>query len=92
MATSALERPDAGSKIKIIDADTHLTEPHDMWLKRTPGGLETLPEADQTRVRNARDPQLERAMDFLKTLSIYSGRQKGGDVAAAPKSEAVATP
>jgi len=24
------------STIKVIDADTHLTEPHDMWLKRAP--------------------------------------------------------
>ncbi len=24
------------SPIKIIDADTHLTEPHDMWIKRAP--------------------------------------------------------
>jgi predicted TIM-barrel fold metal-dependent hydrolase len=26
----------ARSKIKVIDADTHLTEPHDLWTKRTP--------------------------------------------------------
>ncbi len=26
----------ATSPIKIIDADTHLTEPHDMWTKRAP--------------------------------------------------------
>ena len=25
--------------IKIIDADTHLTEPHDMWIKRAPASL-----------------------------------------------------
>ena len=36
MATSALDRPKAKSAIKIIDADTHLTEPHDMWIKRAP--------------------------------------------------------
>ena len=27
------------SAIKVIDADTHLTEPHDMWLKRAPAAL-----------------------------------------------------
>jgi uncharacterized protein len=36
MATTTLERPDTGAKVKIIDADTHLTEPHDMWIKRAP--------------------------------------------------------
>ncbi|MEO6715698.1 MAG: hypothetical protein ABIM50_00405, partial [Novosphingobium sp.] len=29
-------RPDSNPAIKVIDADTHLTEPHDMWLKRAP--------------------------------------------------------
>lgn len=27
------------SAIKVIDADTHLTEPHDMWVKRAPAAL-----------------------------------------------------
>lgn len=37
MASAALERTtDAQSTIKVIDADTHYTEPHDMWIKRAP--------------------------------------------------------
>jgi predicted TIM-barrel fold metal-dependent hydrolase len=36
MPTATLDRPQAKSSIKVIDADTHLTEPHDMWLKRAP--------------------------------------------------------
>jgi uncharacterized protein len=36
MITSTLERADAQSTIKVIDADTHLTEPHDLWIKRAP--------------------------------------------------------
>jgi predicted TIM-barrel fold metal-dependent hydrolase len=36
MSTETLDRPKAKSTIKIIDADTHLTEPHDMWIKRAP--------------------------------------------------------
>ncbi len=36
MTTATLERPEAKSTIKVIDADTHLTEPHDMWVKRAP--------------------------------------------------------
>jgi predicted TIM-barrel fold metal-dependent hydrolase len=34
--TATLDQPQVKSKIKVIDADTHLTEPHDMWLKRAP--------------------------------------------------------
>lgn len=49
-------------------------ETRDIFLKRTPGGIEALPEADQERVRNARDPQLERAIDLLKGLVLYSKR------------------
>ena len=47
-------------------------ELRDVLLKRTPGGIESLPDKDQERIRNARDPQLERAMDLLKGLSVYS--------------------
>ena len=49
-------------------------EERDMWLKRTPGGVDALPEADRSRVGNARDPQMDRARDFLKAFSIYSHR------------------
>jgi carboxyl-terminal processing protease len=47
-------------------------EMRDIFLKRTPGGIEALPEADQERIRNARDPQLERALDMLKGISLYT--------------------
>ena len=47
-------------------------EMRDIFLKRTPGGIESLPEADQERVRTARDPQLDRAMDLLKGISLYT--------------------
>ena len=43
-------------------------------LRRTPGGIESLPEKDQDRVRNARDPQVERAMDLLKGIALYTKR------------------
>jgi len=46
----------------------------DVIIKRTPGGIESLPESDQDRVRNARDPQLERALDLLKGITLYSKR------------------
>ena len=49
-------------------------EMRDILLKRTPGLLDTLPDKDQERVKNARDPQLERAMDLLKGISLYTRR------------------
>jgi predicted TIM-barrel fold metal-dependent hydrolase len=39
MATIAPERLQVAAKPKIIDADTHLTEPHDLWTKRAPASL-----------------------------------------------------
>lgn len=47
-------------------------EERDLALKRTPGGIESLPDKEQDRVRNARDPQLDRAMDLLKGISLYT--------------------
>lgn len=49
-------------------------EMRDALLKRTPGGLEALPDADQERVRDARDPQLDRALDVLKGVALYTKR------------------
>jgi carboxyl-terminal processing protease len=49
-------------------------EMRNVLLKRTPGGIESMPEKEQDAVRNARDPQLERAMDLLKGISLYSKR------------------
>jgi hypothetical protein len=38
MVSETLLGEEAGSAsgIKIIDADTHLTEPHDLWTSRAP--------------------------------------------------------
>ena len=36
MTTATREDSKAQPAIKVIDADTHLTEPHDMWIKRAP--------------------------------------------------------
>ena len=66
-------------------------EEHDVFLKRTPGGIDTVEPKDQDRVRNAHDVQLDRAMDLLKGISLYSKRLpamekrslKGEKVAAA---------
>ena len=39
MATQTLERPRAATALKIIDADTHWTEPHNLWISRAPAAL-----------------------------------------------------
>ena len=39
MSTQTIAPTQAKSTLKIIDADTHLTEPHDMWTKRAPASL-----------------------------------------------------
>jgi carboxyl-terminal processing protease len=49
-------------------------EERDILLKRTPGGVESLDEPERDRVNNARDPQLERAMDLLKGITLYTER------------------
>jgi hypothetical protein len=60
----------------------------DLFYKRQPGGLENLDEKIRDRVQNARDVQLDRAMDLLKGLSVYTKRNgekvppKAGDKVA----------
>jgi len=46
----------------------------DILLKRTPGGVETLDEKDRDRVKDARDPQLDRATDLLKGILLFTER------------------
>ena len=53
----------------------------DLFYKRQPGGLENLDEKIRDRVQNARDVQLDRAMDLLKGLSVY-GKRNGEKVPA----------
>ena len=49
-------------------------EERDMLLRRAPGGLESLDEKDRDRVANARDPQIDRAMDLLKGIMLFTQR------------------
>jgi len=44
------------------------------FIKRTIGGIETLDPKEQERALSARDVQLDRAMDLLKGISLYSKR------------------
>jgi len=49
-------------------------EERDAFIKRTIGGVESLDPKEQDRVRNSHDVQLDRAMDLLKGISLYSKR------------------
>jgi carboxyl-terminal processing protease len=49
-------------------------EERDIQLQRAPGGLESLSEKDRERVANAQDPQLDRAMDLLKGITLFTQR------------------
>jgi carboxyl-terminal processing protease len=43
-------------------------------LKRAPGGLESLDEKDRETIAKLRDPQLDRAMDLLKGINLFTQR------------------
>jgi carboxyl-terminal processing protease len=43
-------------------------------IKRAPGGLESLDQKDREVVSKLRDPQLDRAMDLLKGISLFTAR------------------
>jgi carboxyl-terminal processing protease len=49
-------------------------EERDISFKRTPGAVDTLDEKDRERVKNARDPQLDRATDLLKGILLFAER------------------
>jgi carboxyl-terminal processing protease len=49
-------------------------EERDISFRRTPGAIDTLDEKDRERVKNARDPQLDRATDLLKGILLFAER------------------
>lgn len=49
-------------------------EYRDVQLQHAPGGLESLTDKDRERAANAHDPQLERAMDLLKAITVFTER------------------
>ena len=48
------------------------TEEAALLIKRSPGGVESLPERDRAAVEAVQDEQLDRAEDLLKGLIIYN--------------------
>jgi len=51
----------------------------DIQMKQAPGGAQGLEEADRARVLNSRDPQLDRAMDLLKGITLFTQRAPAPD-------------
>jgi len=49
-------------------------EDRDIQLRRTPGGVESLDEKQRDQVLESRDPQLDRAMDLLKGITLFTQR------------------
>ena len=48
-------------------------------LKNTPGGLESMEGKDRERMTGTRDPQLDRAMDLLKGITLFTQRTPATD-------------
>ena len=49
-------------------------EERDLLLKRTTGGLESLDDKDRERIAQVRDPQMDRAVDLLKGIMLFTER------------------
>src|SRR6266436_182889 len=54
-----------------------LEEDHAIQLRRAPGGVETLNDKDRQQVLEEHDPQLDRAMDLLKGITLFTQREPG---------------
>jgi len=48
-------------------------------LRNTPGGVESLEDKDRERMATTRDPQLDRAMDLLKGITLFTQRAPAPD-------------
>ncbi|MEW6306988.1 MAG: S41 family peptidase [Verrucomicrobiota bacterium] len=64
-----------------------LEDEQNVLLQRSPGGLEALDEKDREKVKNTRDVQLDRAVDLLKGITLYTAPEP----APQPKARKVAT-
>ena len=46
----------------------------DILMKQAPGGIQSLEQKERERVLNTRDPQLDRATDLLKGITLFTQR------------------
>jgi carboxyl-terminal processing protease len=51
----------------------------DIQLKQAPGGVQSLDDKDRDRVLSSRDPQLDRALDLLKGITLFTQRAPAPD-------------
>ena len=51
-----------------------LEEERDVALKKTPGGLESLDDKEREKVAQSHDPQMDRALDLLKGILLFTER------------------
>jgi carboxyl-terminal processing protease len=51
-----------------------IEEEREIALRKTPGGLESLDEKEREKVSNSRDPQMDRAIDVLKGILLFTER------------------
>lgn len=65
-----------------------LEETEAVYVRRTPGLAETLDADRVERMKDLGDPQLERAIDLLKGITLYTHRQPHTTTAKAPKNPA----
>jgi carboxyl-terminal processing protease len=47
----------------------------DILMQRVPGGVESLEPKDRERIKNVHDLQLERALDLLKGITLFTSRE-----------------
>jgi carboxyl-terminal processing protease len=52
----------------------------DVQIRHMPGGVQGLEGKDRERVLNTRDPQLDRAMDLLKGINLFTQRAPAEDL------------
>ena|ERR1051325_8423032 len=57
----------------------------DIGLRRSPGALESIAEGEKERILALRDTQLDRALDVLKGISLFTERQSAPQKVAAGK-------
>jgi carboxyl-terminal processing protease len=75
--------------IEVIASDE---EEAAIMLRRAPGGIETLEGRERERVENISDPQMDRAMDVLKGILLFTERLPAPEATEAESRMAAARP
>ena len=75
--------------IEVIASDE---EEAAILLRRAPGGLESLDDKERRRFEGVTDPQMDRALDVLKGILLFSERQPEPEALPVEKRMAAARP